>query len=146
MLDKAISMNDRCEKAYFWRGMLNKRVGKAESAYRDFRKAVDLNHAQHRRGARGAPAQHAGRTAGAVEQPSVGVALEPRACEARQERTRSPACSGGSSRSRQARGERSTRGRPLDEVPELPPEGLRGHVSRGGQLGELARVVEIGVA
>jgi tetratricopeptide (TPR) repeat protein len=44
MLDKAISMNDRCEKAYFWRGMLNKRVGKAESAYRDFRKAVDLNH------------------------------------------------------------------------------------------------------
>jgi tetratricopeptide (TPR) repeat protein len=43
MLDKAISMNDRCEKAYFWRGMLNKRVGKPESAYRDFRKAVDLN-------------------------------------------------------------------------------------------------------
>ncbi len=43
MLDKALSMNDRCEKAYFWRGMLNKRVGKAESAYRDFRKAVDLN-------------------------------------------------------------------------------------------------------
>jgi curved DNA-binding protein CbpA len=43
MLDKALSMNDRCEKAYFWRGMLNKRVGKPESAYRDFRKAVDLN-------------------------------------------------------------------------------------------------------
>lgn len=43
MLDKAISMNDRCERAYFWRGMLNKRVGKPESAYRDFRKAVDLN-------------------------------------------------------------------------------------------------------
>jgi curved DNA-binding protein CbpA len=43
MLDKALSMNDRCEKAFFWRGMLNKRVGKAEAAYRDFRKAVDLN-------------------------------------------------------------------------------------------------------
>ena len=43
MLDKALSMNDRCEKAYFWRGMLNKRVGKSESAYRDFRRAVDLN-------------------------------------------------------------------------------------------------------
>ena len=43
MLDRAISMNDRCEKAYFWRGMLNKRVGRAEAAYRDFRKAVDLN-------------------------------------------------------------------------------------------------------
>lgn len=43
MLDKAISMNDCCEKALFWRGMLNKRVGRPESAYRDFRKAVDLN-------------------------------------------------------------------------------------------------------
>ena len=43
MLDKAISMSDRCEKALFWRGMLNKRVGKIELAYRDFRKAVELN-------------------------------------------------------------------------------------------------------
>jgi tetratricopeptide (TPR) repeat protein len=43
MLDKAISMNDRCEKALFWRGMLHKRIGKPEAAYRDFRMSVDLN-------------------------------------------------------------------------------------------------------
>ena len=43
MLDKAVSMSDRCERAYFWRGMLNKRIGKPETAYRDFRKAVELN-------------------------------------------------------------------------------------------------------
>jgi tetratricopeptide (TPR) repeat protein len=43
MLTNAISMNARCEKAYFWRGMLLKRVGKAAAAMRDFRHAVDLN-------------------------------------------------------------------------------------------------------
>ncbi len=43
MLDKAVSMSDRCERAFYWRGMLNKRVGRAEAAYRDFRKAMDLN-------------------------------------------------------------------------------------------------------
>ncbi|HEX4447476.1 MAG TPA: DnaJ domain-containing protein [Polyangiaceae bacterium] len=43
MLDRAVSMSDRCERAFFWRGMLNKRIGKPETAYRDFRKAVDLN-------------------------------------------------------------------------------------------------------
>ncbi len=43
MLDRAIAMSDRCEKAFFWRGMLNKRVGKIEAAYRDFRRTVELN-------------------------------------------------------------------------------------------------------
>ena len=43
MLDKAIAMSDQCERAYFWRGMLYKRIGKIEAAYRDFREAVDLN-------------------------------------------------------------------------------------------------------
>ena len=43
MLDKAISMSDQCERAYYWRGMLYKRIGKVESAYRDFHEAVDLN-------------------------------------------------------------------------------------------------------
>jgi tetratricopeptide (TPR) repeat protein len=43
MLDKAISMNDQCERAYYWRGMLYKRIGKVETAYRDFHEAVDLN-------------------------------------------------------------------------------------------------------
>jgi tetratricopeptide (TPR) repeat protein len=43
MLERAIAMNDSCEKAYFWRGMLNKRLGRSELAVRDFRRAYDLN-------------------------------------------------------------------------------------------------------
>ena len=43
MLDKALAMSDRCERAFFWRAMLNKRIGRLEAAYRDFRHAVDLN-------------------------------------------------------------------------------------------------------
>ncbi|HEY5148092.1 MAG TPA: tetratricopeptide repeat protein, partial [Polyangiaceae bacterium] len=43
MLDRAIKMSDRCEKAYFYRGMLAKRVGRFEAAMRDFRRAVELN-------------------------------------------------------------------------------------------------------
>ena len=43
MLDKAISMNARCERAFYWRGMLHKRIGKVEAAYRDFHEAVDLD-------------------------------------------------------------------------------------------------------
>jgi hypothetical protein len=36
-------MSDRCERAFFWRAMLNKRIGRLEAAYRDFRHAMDLN-------------------------------------------------------------------------------------------------------
>jgi tetratricopeptide (TPR) repeat protein len=43
ILDHAISMNGRSEKAHFWRGMLNKRLGKADTAFRDFKTAVELN-------------------------------------------------------------------------------------------------------
>jgi tetratricopeptide (TPR) repeat protein len=43
MLDKAISLSNRCEKAYFWRGMLNKRLGKMELALKDFRRVADMN-------------------------------------------------------------------------------------------------------
>jgi curved DNA-binding protein CbpA len=43
MLDKAVAMNDLCEKAYYWRGMLYKRLGKPDLATRDFRRVVDLN-------------------------------------------------------------------------------------------------------
>jgi curved DNA-binding protein CbpA len=43
MLDKAISLSEQCERAYYWRGMLLKRIGRIEAAYRDFRDAVDLN-------------------------------------------------------------------------------------------------------
>jgi tetratricopeptide (TPR) repeat protein len=42
-LDRAISMSDRCERAYFWRGLLQKRLGKNDAAIRDFRRAYDLN-------------------------------------------------------------------------------------------------------
>jgi curved DNA-binding protein CbpA len=43
MLTEAIKINGRCEKAYFWRGMLLRRLGKAEAAMRDFKEAVELN-------------------------------------------------------------------------------------------------------
>ncbi len=43
MLDRAIELNGRCEKAHFWRGMLHKRLGKSDTAFRDFKAAVELN-------------------------------------------------------------------------------------------------------
>jgi DnaJ domain/Tetratricopeptide repeat len=43
MLERAIAMSDRCEKAYFWRGMLYKRLGRGDLAVRDFRRVIDLN-------------------------------------------------------------------------------------------------------
>ncbi len=43
MLDKAIAMSEQCERAFFWRGMLYKRIGRLEAAYRDFHEAVELN-------------------------------------------------------------------------------------------------------
>jgi tetratricopeptide (TPR) repeat protein len=42
-LGKAIKMSERCEKAYFWRGMLYRRLGKDDLAVRDFRQAMELN-------------------------------------------------------------------------------------------------------
>ncbi|HEX8791379.1 MAG TPA: DnaJ domain-containing protein [Polyangiaceae bacterium] len=43
MLDKAISLSNRCEKAYFWRGMLNKRLGRTDLALKDFKRVADMN-------------------------------------------------------------------------------------------------------
>jgi DnaJ-domain-containing protein 1 len=43
MLSAAIKLNARCEMAYFWRGMLLRRLGKSDAAMRDFKEAVDLN-------------------------------------------------------------------------------------------------------
>jgi tetratricopeptide (TPR) repeat protein len=43
ILDKAIKMSDRCEKGYFYRGMLYKRLGKHDMATRDFKQASELN-------------------------------------------------------------------------------------------------------
>ncbi len=43
MLDRALALSDRCERAYYWRGMLYKRLGRLDAAVRDFRRAYDLN-------------------------------------------------------------------------------------------------------
>ena len=42
-LDKAISISNRCERAYYWRGMLYKRLGKKDLASRDFKKVAEIN-------------------------------------------------------------------------------------------------------
>ena len=56
-------MSDRCEKAFYWRGMLYKRLGKIDQATKDFRRVVEMNprnidaarevRLQHMRGGRG---------------------------------------------------------------------------------------------
>jgi curved DNA-binding protein CbpA len=43
MLDRAISLSNRCEKAFFWRGMLLQRMGRTGAAVRDFKRASELN-------------------------------------------------------------------------------------------------------
>jgi curved DNA-binding protein CbpA len=43
MLDRAVALNERCEKAYYWRGVLHKRLGEVHSSVRDFKRAADLN-------------------------------------------------------------------------------------------------------
>lgn len=42
-LDKAITMNARCERAFFYRGMIHKRLRHEAAAVKDFRKASELN-------------------------------------------------------------------------------------------------------
>ena len=43
LCDQAISINERCERAYFCRGTLKKRLGRVDSAMSDFRAAYELN-------------------------------------------------------------------------------------------------------
>jgi hypothetical protein len=43
LCDRAIEATERCERAYFCRGALKKRVGKVDSAMSDFRAAYELN-------------------------------------------------------------------------------------------------------
>ncbi len=43
MLDRAVAMSERCEKAFFWRAMLYKRLGKGDHAVRDFKRVANLN-------------------------------------------------------------------------------------------------------
>jgi curved DNA-binding protein CbpA len=42
-ITKALEKSPRCERGYFYRGMLHKRVGHEAAAARDFRKASELN-------------------------------------------------------------------------------------------------------
>jgi tetratricopeptide (TPR) repeat protein len=43
MLDKAIKINERCEKAFFWRGMLLKKMDMIPQAMKDFKVVSELN-------------------------------------------------------------------------------------------------------
>jgi curved DNA-binding protein CbpA len=43
LCDRAIENHERCERAYFCRAMLKKRIGKIESAMSDFRAAYEIN-------------------------------------------------------------------------------------------------------
>ena len=42
-LDKAVQMDPHCERAFFYRGVLNKRLGVGSAAFRDFTRVVQLN-------------------------------------------------------------------------------------------------------
>jgi tetratricopeptide (TPR) repeat protein len=43
LCDEAIDTHERCERAYFCRGMLRKRIGKMDAAMSDFRAAYEIN-------------------------------------------------------------------------------------------------------
>lgn len=43
VLDRCIKMNANSERAYFWRGMLYKRIDETMKAMKDFKKAAELN-------------------------------------------------------------------------------------------------------
>jgi tetratricopeptide (TPR) repeat protein len=43
MLDQAVKLSDKCEKAFYWRGILYQRLGDGGLALRDFKRAADLN-------------------------------------------------------------------------------------------------------
>ncbi len=43
ILDRCVTKNPNCERAYFYRGMLFKRIDEATKALKDFKKAAELN-------------------------------------------------------------------------------------------------------
>lgn len=43
VMDRCLKMNENCERAYFYRGMLYKRIDEHSKALKDFKKASDLN-------------------------------------------------------------------------------------------------------
>ncbi|HEY1957971.1 MAG TPA: DnaJ domain-containing protein [Polyangiaceae bacterium] len=42
-LDRALKLNERCERAYFYRAMLHKRLRRDALAFKDFKKVAELN-------------------------------------------------------------------------------------------------------
>ena len=42
-MSKAIGLNPKCERAYFYRAMLHKRLGNESKSYKDFQKSLELN-------------------------------------------------------------------------------------------------------
>ena len=106
ILDRCIKMNANSERAYFWRGMLYKRIDETSKAIKDFKKAVGAQPAQPRRDPRGAPPQHPRR---AVEAAAGSVAAGVRAAKPAGSPRRSAACSASCSRSSARRCARSVR-------------------------------------
>lgn len=43
VMDRCLKMNENCERAYFFRGMLYKRIDEHSKAFKDFKKAAELN-------------------------------------------------------------------------------------------------------
>lgn len=43
VLDRCLKMNENCERALFWRGMLYKRIDEHAKALKDFKRAAELN-------------------------------------------------------------------------------------------------------
>lgn len=43
VMDRCLKMNENCERAYFYRGLLYKRIDEHNKALKDFKKAADLN-------------------------------------------------------------------------------------------------------
>lgn len=66
MLDRAVALSELCEKAYFYRGMLYKRLHRGDMAAKDFKRVVEMNprnidaarevRLQHMRGRSSSPA------------------------------------------------------------------------------------------
>ena len=42
-LERAVKLDERCERAHFYRGVLHKRMGKPDKAYLDFKAAAEIN-------------------------------------------------------------------------------------------------------
>ncbi len=79
MLDKAIAMSDQCERAFFWRGMLYKRIGRDRGRVPGLSGGGRAEPRQHRRRPRDASLQHAIRHAESTAAPTRAGPIQPAA-------------------------------------------------------------------